>query len=88
MKDLTILGAVSALLSLSYASPQLHRRQTSASTSAVASDTASSTSSSAAASSSVIVPGDTFHHRVSGQTIVVGDYLYIDGGELTTWSQQ
>ena len=27
-----------------------------------------------------------FHHRAFHQVIVVGDYLYIDGGEVATWN--
>jgi hypothetical protein len=27
-----------------------------------------------------------FHHRGFHSSIVVGDYLYIDGGEITTWN--
>lgn len=27
-----------------------------------------------------------FHHRAYQEAIVLGNYLYIDGGEITTWS--
>lgn len=27
-----------------------------------------------------------FHHRAYHSTVVLGDFLYIDGGEITTWN--